>query len=72
MIYQVRANLFFNEEDEARDFLYDCERAFPKSIILNPDSEAVEYSTIEEIENHHDEEPNAPCTLLRSLSNQPA
>jgi len=72
MIYEVRARLLFDVEDEAKDFLYDCERALAKATTISPDSLAIEYSTIEEIENHHDEEPNEPCVLLSSLSNQPA
>jgi len=71
MIYEVRARLLFNKEDEAKDFAYDCERALAKSTIISPDSLAVEYSIMEEIENHHDSEPNEPCVLLHSLSNKP-
>lgn len=64
MIYQVRANLFFTDSDEASDFYHDCELAYGKAAILNPNSEAVEHSTIELILNHHDQDPNAPCELL--------
>jgi len=63
MIYQVRANLFFNIHDEAVDFYHDCELAFAKAIIVNPDTEATEDSVIELIKNHHDDNPNAPCEL---------
>ena len=67
MIYQVRANLYFDESDEARDFFHDCELAYPKSITVNPDSPESELPTIELIENHHDEDPNRPCVVLSSL-----
>jgi len=72
MIYQVRASLYFDEEDEARDFYHDCENAYVKSIICNPNTEASEYSIIELIENHHDEDPNGPCNLLSSETSQPS
>lgn len=71
MIYEVRARIFFDEEDEANDFMFDCEKALFKSVVVNPDTPAVEYSTIEEIENHHDADPNEPCFVLKSLSNKP-
>ena len=71
MIYEVQAKLLFDEEDEANDFLYDCERALAKSTVISPDSLAAEYGLIKLIENHHSDEPNAPCSLLQSLTNQP-
>jgi len=71
MIYQVRANLFFDKEDEARDFYHDCELAFAKGISVNPDSENAEFSTIELIDNHHDDDSHQPCELELSETNQP-
>lgn len=71
MFYQVRANLYFDEEDEAKDFYHDCELAYLKSIICNPGTEAAEYSIIELIENHHDDDPNGPCHVIRSLTELP-
>jgi len=64
LIYQVRANLFFTEADEARDFYHDCELALEKSQVVNPASPNSEYPVIDLIENHHDEDPNASCNLL--------
>lgn len=64
MIYQVRANLYFDSEDEARDFYHDCDLAFAKSTIVHPTEPNAEFSRIELIENHHDESPTAPCLLL--------
>jgi len=63
MIYQVKANLFFDSQDEGRDFYHDCERAFAKSTPVNPDTPDREDCIIELIENHHDENPNSPCFL---------
>lgn len=71
MIYQVRANLYFDEHDEAADFFHDCQVAHAKSIPVNPNSENAEFATIELIENHHDEEPNAECYLELFITNQP-
>lgn len=71
MIYQVRANLFFDIQDEANDFYHDCQLALLKSTMVNPDSENTEFATIELIENYHDENPNQPCSLLKNLTNQP-
>lgn len=71
MIYQVRANLYFDEHDEAVDFYHDCEVAFPKSIIVNPDSENAEFALIELIENHHDDDPNSPCDIEVMATNEP-
>lgn len=71
MLYEVRAKLFFEIEDEALDFQHDCERALAKSVVLNPDTPSVEYGTIERIENHHDADPNTPCHSLELISNEP-
>lgn len=70
MIYQVRANLYFDEMDEAADFYHDCELAFAKAIAVNPESIEEEPSEIESIENHHDESPNAPCSRLAFTTNR--
>lgn len=67
MIYQVRANLFFASQDEANDFLHDCELALAKSTNVNQGEPNEELSIAELIENHHDENPNAPCSLLQAI-----
>ena len=71
MIYEVRATLFFTSEDEAWDFYHDCELAFPRGIDINPDQINTEYSIIELIENHHDEDPRGPCDYIESLCSYP-
>lgn len=68
MIYQVRANLFFDEEDEAKDFYHDCELALPKGTLINPDQPNLEFSAIELIDNNHDQDPNQPC-IIRAFEN---
>lgn len=71
MIYQVRANLYFSEQDEAKDFYHDCDVAFPKATSVNPDTEHAEFSVIELIENHHDESPHTPCLLWAGKTTRP-
>lgn len=70
MIYQVTANLYFNIEDEAKDFFHDCELAYHKAIPVNPGNDNAEFNTIELIENHHDEDPNQSCTLLNVITDE--
>lgn len=72
MIYQVRANLYFTEFDEAKDFYHDCELAYAKSSICNPGTDTAEYGIVEAIENHHDDDPNGPCILIECLTNKPS
>lgn len=64
MIYQVRANILFTEEDEARDFYHDCELALAKGTSINPAAENREISLIQLINNNHDQNPNQPCSLV--------
>jgi len=71
MKYQVRANLYFDERDEAEDFFHDCQLALPKSIVLNPATPNQEPGRIELLENHHDEDPNTPCELEFEVNNAP-
>lgn len=71
MFYQVRANLFFAEEDEALDFYHDCELALLKTGLINPLAENIEFSTIELINNNHDHDPNQPCEVRKSADTNP-
>lgn len=71
MIYQVRANLYFTEHDEAVDFYHDCQVAFDKSTIVNPGTKAQEPGIIELIQNHHDENPTVDCYLIDKQDNSP-
>ena len=71
MIYEARARLFFEEEDEATGFMFDCINALSKSIVLNPDKPNVEFGECALIENHHDEAANGPCVFIQTLTNDP-
>lgn len=64
MFYEVIAHLLFTQEDEAKDFYHDCEVALPKTGFINPGQPNMEFSSIELMENHHDQDPNIPCVKL--------
>lgn len=72
MIYEVRATLFFTEFDEAQDFYHDCQVALSKAIVVNTGSKEQEAGVIEFIENYHDEDPNAPCSMFAEATNAPS
>ena len=71
MIYQVRANLLFDKEDEAKDFYHDCELAQAKSTVINSDTPALEFSSIDLLISNHELKPPKPSILLNSKSNKP-
>lgn len=71
MIYEVRATMFFTSEDEASDFLFDCETALPKAIILNACQPDQECSRVELIRCFHDEIPHQPCEAITEKDNCP-
>ena len=71
MFYQVRANLFFTERDEAWDFYHDCELALKKTGVINPNSQNIEFGTIELIANNHDQDPAKPCAVIQLATNKP-
>ena len=71
MFYQVRANLYFDKEDEAVDFYHDCVLALAKTDLINPNQENIEFSIIERINNNHDQDPNQPCELVASADTKP-
>jgi len=61
MIYQVRANLYFNLETEAWDFIDNCKDALEKAVVVHPDEPNQESSSVELIKCYHDETPTQPC-----------
>ena len=71
MIYQVRVNMYFSLEGQARGLYNHCLGIFPTAISVNPNTEQAEFSVIELIENHHDEHPHAPCPLLAGKTTAP-
>jgi len=71
MIYEVTATLFFNTEDEAKDFYHDCEIALAKAIVVKPDQPDQQCSVIERIGCRHDLSPPEPCVLTEHEDNCP-
>lgn len=71
MIYQIRANLFFNTLDIPNDLKQQLLNIWQHAQVINPLTENEEASIIEVIENHHDEHPTAPCSLLFIKTNSP-
>lgn len=68
MIYQVRANLFFDVEDEAIDFFGDCQLALGKSVVVHPDGPNHERPRLELVKCYHDEQPTTPCEIVECLT----
>lgn len=71
MIYQVTARMFFDSEDETKDFFHDCEIALSKAIVVNPGMPDQECSEAEYIQCHHDNHPPEPCNLNQHIDNCP-
>ena len=71
MIYEVRATMFFDQEDEAIDLFHDCEMALPKAIVINPGQFNQECSVADFILCNHDLHPPEPCTLSQHIDNCP-
>lgn len=72
MIYEVRAVMFFDSENEARDFFHDCEIALPKATVVKPGQPDQQYSWADRLYCGHDKTPPTPCSLLDHIDNQPA
>jgi len=72
MLYEVQATLYLVEEDEGRDFLHDCLVALPKATVIHPGQSNQQCSIAELIDNHHDEDPNAPCIVIEHHDNCPS
>lgn len=71
MIYQVKVNMFLQNEGIARGLYNHCLEVFPQASIINPDTPNSEPSKLELIENHHDEDPHKPCLLLAATIRLP-
>jgi len=71
MFYEVRATMFFTDQDEAVDFFHDCEVALPKTSVINPAQENQECSRADLILCRHDDHPPEACTLNQHIDNCP-
>jgi hypothetical protein len=72
MIYEVKAHFFLSFESTARGLYNHMKGIFPQAITINRDTPHAEISSIELIENHHDENPTIACLLLAGLQTKPA
>jgi len=68
MIYQVRANLFFDDKDEAEDFVRDCQLSMAKAVVVHPDEPNQQGCSVELIKCYHDETPSKPCVSCGVIS----
>jgi len=64
MIYQVRANLFFEQMTDAEDLFKKGALAMVDSVVVHPDDPNFERPRLELIKCYHDEQPTKPCELL--------
>ena len=64
MFYRVTADLPFTEEDEARDFMHDCQVALPKSSTINPNTSQEERGHALLQKCYHDETPAHECEII--------
>lgn len=71
MIYQLRANLYFVDQGAIDDILDKIDDHFDDATFINTEAPNAEFSVIEVILNHHDEDPLEPCTLLTKITNRP-
>ncbi len=71
MIYEVRATMFFDQENEADDFFHDCQVALPKATVVNPGQENQQCSETDLIKCQHDAHPPKSCTLNTHIDNCP-
>lgn len=65
MIYQVKAELYFKDRDQAVDFARTCQVTLDKTIVVNPGDINEQRSTVVLIECHHDESPLSPCQVAK-------
>lgn len=71
MIYQIRANLYFDDTGPPADIVDKILDHWGQTTIINPDTDTIEFSSYEIIENHHDQDPNDPCAQIDYKDNQP-
>lgn len=71
MIYQVRANLFLSDIHIPDQIKQAILLIWHHAQVINPCSPNQECSFVDVIENHHDEHPTNPCTLIFHKDNCP-
>ena len=71
MLYELRAFIYVENAHDLADVRDKLRDLVPKMKVINPCTEAQECSTIDLIENHHDESPHEPCHILQHWDNCP-
>lgn len=71
MMYQLRVNAFCEHASDFDDVLDKLDDLKPDMKVINPGQENQECSTIDLIENHHDEPPPHPCHPISHWDNCP-
>lgn len=71
MIYEVRARFFFEDENQATDFMDDCRKALSNATVVNPGEPNQECSTADLVLCHHDDHPPYECLLNEGINNCP-
>lgn len=67
MIYQVRANIFFEHLSDAEDLVSKCAKAMYDAVVVHPDQPNQEGCAVELIKCYHDETPTKPCVSCGSI-----
>lgn len=64
MIYEVRAHIFFTDENDAKDYMENSLSYLKIGVVVNPDQENKQGCSIELIKCYHDETPTLPCEVI--------
>lgn len=71
MFYEVRATMFFKDQDKALDFYLYCGATLGHAHVVNPGTASQECSSADYILCRHDDHPPEACTLNRHVENSP-
>lgn len=71
MIYQLRINCYFTDEDALDNVMDKLEDAKDKMTVINPGQPDQECSVIEQIHCYHDQYPHEPCIEVDHWNNCP-
>jgi len=61
MIYQVRANVYFERETDANKYVAATLSAINTAVVVHPDEPNQQGCSVELIKCYHDQTPTRPC-----------
>lgn len=64
MIYEVRANVFFENISDAEDLVKHIASKLDDAVVVHPDEDNQQGCSIELIKCYHDETPTSPCEVV--------